>query len=102
MTMMIALAGALCLLLAWILVVPVSMVLDTSHGRYCLSQPGTFSVSFIPGIHPGFRFKVFGFELERSKSRKKREPEKPRKKDHAFRTSSSELRKLVRAVLDSI
>lgn len=102
MTMIIALAGVLCLLLAWILVVPVTMVLDSSHDVYCLWQPGTFRVLFIPGNNPRFRFMLFGFELGGSKSQKKSPPGKTRKTSRTYSTSRFELQKLFRAVLRAV
>lgn len=82
-------------LLAWILVAPIIIFLDTDHNRYFLSLPGIFKAMVVPSEHLfHIRFRIFLIPFtynpftgkpEKKKKEKKIKKRKPKKISGLFR-----------------
>jgi hypothetical protein len=83
MIILLTVLSLLLLMVAWILIIPVYLLIDSTRGEYMVGQPGTFTVRFFPAEGRTLDVSILGIRLPvkgRIEASGTRKPEVPTRK----------------------
>ncbi len=98
MIILVIILSLILLILAWIVLVPLILKIDTTKGQYEVGQLVTFRFSLHPYDDALFKLRLFGFRVDlkqkpakKESQHKKRGKTKPEKSFHAWRSLIKEI-----------